>query len=288
MRVLANSLCGLAGLLLAGPVLAVQIITLEDECHGKQLLLMGEIEPGDSERFAGALARLVLSPDLPEVQDPERLWTVKLDSPGGDLGEAMKIGRLLRKGLATTEVSYRYARRADRIYDFEPAADRICLQGEGRLSGCFPDIVKAQCAGACLLVWVGGADRYAHEGNLGTHGLPPSGAQADEVAAYLAEMGLGAESVSGLRGPQSEGEHWLSWSERTAIDGRAPALQAPLASCPAPLTQQESLDSVMHADPAVRDGLMDRAEAWRDCKLAIIASARDALRPELQARAGPP
>jgi len=281
--------CLLAGLLTAVPAFAAQLIVLEDECRGKQLLLKGSIERGDADRFADALARLVLSPDLPAVQDPETLWTVKLDSPGGDPAEAMAIGRLLRKGLATTEVSYRYAKRADGIYDFQPADDTICLQGDGRLSGCFADIVKAECAGACLLTWLGGADRYAHEGNLGTHGLPVSGADAVAVERYLVEMGVDADTAAALRGPQSDGEHWLSWPQRSAIAGRAQVLQEPLAACPERLSQQESLDSVMHEDPAVRDRLMDRAEAHRACRLAILAQAQHALRPELQARgvAGP-
>jgi hypothetical protein len=278
--------CLLALLLGSQPAVAARLIVLEDECRGKQLLLSGPIEPGDADRFADALARLVLSAELPEVQDAELLWTVKLDSAGGDLVEAMRIGRLLRRGLAATEVSYRFAKRADGVYDFERAQDTICLEGQGRLSGCFSDIVKAECAGACLLAWLGGADRYAHEGNLGTHGLPAPGEGTAEVAAYLAEMGLDAEASERLLGPQSDGEHWLSWSERSALAGRAAELQVPLASCPAALNQQESLDSVMDPDPAVRDRLMDRAEAHRACRLAILARAQDALRPELQVRLG--
>jgi len=275
------------GVLFAGPALAAQLIVLEEECRGKQLLLKGVIEPGDADRFAAALARLVLSPDLPEVQDPELLWTVKLDSPGGDLQEAMRIGRLLRQALAVTEVSYRFAKRPDGIYDFERADQNICLSGEGRLSGCFADIVKAECAGACLLAWLGGATRYAHEGNLGIHGLPAADAASAEVQAYLAELELGTDALALVVGPQSDGEHWLEWRERSLLAGRAPALETQLAACPAPLSQQESLDSVMHADPALRDRLMDRAEAHRACRLEILARAQNALRPQLQARVGP-
>jgi len=273
----------MVGLGLAGPALAAQFIVLEDECRGKQLLVTGPIEEGDADRFANQLAALVLDPELPAVQDPEMLWTVKLDSPGGDVGEAMQIGRLLRKGLATTEVSYRYAKRADGVYDFQPADDTICLEGDGRLAGCFADIVKAECAGACLLAWLGGADRYAHEGMLGAHGLPDSG--DEQVRAYLVEMGLSAGASAALLGPQSAAEHWLSWPERSALAGRAAALQAPLESCPERLSQQESLDSVMDPDPAVRDRLMDRAEAHRACRLAILAKAQDAVRSDLQAHA---
>ena len=259
---------------------AGRLVVLEDECRGKQLLFMGPIEPGDANRFADALARLVLSPDLPVVQDNELLWTVKFDSPGGDVGEAMAIGRLLRQGLAATEVSYRFAKRPDGIYDFERSANAICPGGEGRLAGCFPDIVKAECAGACLLAWLGGAQRYAHEGAIGTHGAPDT----PEVADYLRELELEPAALAAMRAPVDSGEHWLAWRERSALAGRAPALAEPLAACPAALTQQESLDSVMHEDLALRDRLMDRAEAHRACRLAILARAQAALRPLLAAR----
>jgi hypothetical protein len=273
-------------LLCAQSAFAARFVVLEDECRGKQLLLSGPIEQGDADRFARALAQLVSSPDLPVVQDAELLWTVKLDSPGGDLAEGMAIGRLLRRALAATEVSYRFAKRADGVYDFERADETICLDGEGRLSGCFSDIVKAECAGACLLAWLGGADRYAHEGHLGVHGLPAPGEGDSAVTAYLAEMAPAGAAQDLLVGPRSDGERWLSWPERSMLAGRAPALQEPLAACPPHLTQQESLDSVMHADPAVRDRLMDRAAAHRACRLAILANAQDAVRAELQARFG--
>jgi len=71
----------------------------------------------------------------PAVQDPDVLWTVELDSPGGDLAEAMRIGRFLRDALATTEVTYRYARRPDGVLDFARGGDLVCLEGEGRLTG---------------------------------------------------------------------------------------------------------------------------------------------------------
>jgi hypothetical protein len=137
-----------------------------------------------------------------------------------------------------------------------------------------------------VLAWLGGATRYAHEGNLGVHGLPAAGAASAEVRAYLAELELGPDALALVVGPQSDGEHWLEWRERSLLAGRAPALETLLAACPAPLSQQESLDSVMHADPAVRDRLMDRAEAHRACRLEILARAQNALRPQLQARLG--
>jgi hypothetical protein len=270
----------LLALLAASPALAGRLVVLEDECRGKQLLFVGPIEAGDGDRFAQALATLILSPDLPPVQDNELLWTVKFDSPGGDVKEAMAIGRLLRRGLAATEVSYRFARRDDGIYDFERSGDTLCPGGSGRLAGCFPDIVKAECAGACLLAWLGGAHRFAHEGRIGVHDLDLT----PEVREYLREMQVADAVVDRLAVPQASGSHWLEWRERSALAGVAPALAEPLAACPAALNQQESLDSVMHADLDVREALMDRAYRHRQCRLRILARAQQALQPEFEAR----
>jgi hypothetical protein len=268
-------------LLLARLAFAVEFVTLEDQCNGRQLMVTGTIEPGDAARVEAALARLVLSADLPDVQDAERLWTVRLDSPGGDLYEGMRIGRLLRAAYATTEVSYRFARRSDGVYDFARGTEELCVEGVGRLAGCKPDVVKAGCAGACLLAWLGGADRYAHEGDLGTHGLPESGPAAAAVAQYLTEMGVDADGLSLLHAPGAD-VRWLPWAERTRLDGRAPALRDALAACPPPLDQQESFDSVMHPDAAVRDPLMHRAAKHRACRLAVIERARASLFAELR------
>lgn len=277
MRCLA--LC-LFALLAASPAFAGRVVVLEDECRGKQLLFTGPIEAGDGDRFAQALASLILSPDLPLVQDNELLWTVKFDSPGGDVNEAMAIGRLLRRGLAATEVSYRFAQRSDGVYDFERSGDTLCPGGSGRLAGCFPDIVKAECAGACLLAWLGGAHRFAHEGRIGLHDLD----MTPQVRDYLREMQVADAVVDGLLVPQASGPHWLEWRERSALAGIAPALATPLAACPPALNQQESLDSVMHADLDVREALMNRAYQHRQCRLAILARAQEALRPEFEAR----
>jgi hypothetical protein len=273
------ALCGLFG---ASSAMALNIIVLEDECRGRQLLLQGTVEPGDAQRVAAALGRLITSADLPNVQDPETLWTVKLDIPGGDLTEAMRIGRWLRAAYATTETSYRYARRADGIYDFEPAEGTICLDGSGALDGCFADVVKAECAGACLLIWLAGTERYAHEGQLGVHGLAGDPEMQASVTAYLAELGVEASRYAGWFGSDATPK-WLPWPERNALGGRTAVLETALAACPARLRADESLDSVMHIDAEVRAALMERAEGHRACRLVVVERARAAVETRLRA-----
>lgn len=269
----------LGSLFAAWPASAAQFITVEDECRGRQLLIQGAIEPGDFRRLRRQLADLVHG-DLPSVQDPDKLWTVLLDSPGGDLDEAMRMGRLLRQALATTEVSYRFARRPDGVYDFARSSESVCLGGEGRLAGCEPDIIEAECTGACLLLWLGGADRIANEGRLGLHGLSGSGSAA-AVTGYLQDMGQPPERATALV-TEAPGDGWLDWPQRHALGGRAEPLQALLAGCPAPLDSEESYLSIIAPSAAERDRLMDRAEAHRVCRRARLAASRAALVAELQ------
>jgi hypothetical protein len=248
------------------------LITLEDECRGRQLLIQGPIEQGDFERVRARLTALVSDETLPEVQDPETLWTVRLDSPGGDVAEAMRIGRLLRDALAITDVSYRFARREDGVYDFQRAADSVCLDGDHRLDGCAPDVVKAECAGACLLIWLAGADRFAQEGQLVLEALP--GVPAAAVSEYLREMDVAEGWLGRLVDPPRGNPIRLSWPERRALSGRARSLNALLAHCPAPLDAEEAFESVTAASPVVRDALMDRAEAHRRCRIERVEQAR--------------
>lgn len=276
----------LAVLLSAPPALvrAAQFLPLEDQCNGRQLMIKGPIERGDYDRFVARLARMVTGGDLPDVQNPDVLWTVKLDSTGGDLDEAMRIGRLLRRAFATTEASYRYARRPDGVYDFERTGQLVCLNGHGLMSGCTEDIVEAQCTGACLLVWLGGAVRHANEGQLGLHGLP--GGESEAVRAYLRELGVPADWVGRIVADRPQGDGWLTWPERHALGGSAGELTTLIADCPEALTRDESYHSVVGPDEAERDRLMARAEARRSCRRRHLAAARTSVVDWLASRNG--
>jgi hypothetical protein len=289
-RIVRRAVAALMAVMLSTAALGAELITVEDECRGQQLLIKGAIEPGDFDRLVARLRQLAIGADLPDVQDPETLWTVKLDSPGGDIAEAMRIGRLLRRALATTETSYRFARRDDGVLDFERTEGSICLDGEGRLDGCFEDVVKAQCAGACLLVWLAGANRYAHEGGLGMHGL--GGSDPAALQGYLYEMDVPAEWVARIEAAQAaelaaaepDAAQWLSWPERKQLSGHAATLGVMLANCPAPLTFDEAFESVTAESERVRDELMDRAEAHRRCRLDRVAAARAPVLEALRLR----
>ncbi|MEQ8857995.1 MAG: hypothetical protein RIC56_05060 [Pseudomonadales bacterium] len=277
--------------LLSGSARGADFIAVEDECNGRKLLIQGPIEPGDDDRFGDVLAAHIAGGELPAVQDPDVLWTVELDSPGGDPAAAMAIGRLLRTALATTKVAYRYARRGDGVWDFARGADLVCLDGRDRLSGCHQDLVEAECTGACLLIWLGGATRHANEGRLGVHGL---GGDATAVTAYLQDMGVADSSLPGLAGGSDDatddatgdatGDGWLDWPQRHELGGRAPLLDELIAGCPAALTREESYRSITAPSAAERDALMDRADAHRACRRQRLADARAGLVTQLAGR----
>ena len=73
---------------------------LANESHYISLSLIGKIEPGDSEKIERRIH---------EIEQPKairlRVGMLKLSSPGGDLAEAMRIGRLLRSRQISTFVT---------------------------------------------------------------------------------------------------------------------------------------------------------------------------------------
>lgn len=94
--------------------------------------LRGEIANGDLAKIEDAIKKLggfpVVSND--DIVQLGREVRFEIDSPGGDLVEAMKIGRFLRRSLLTIEI-----------------------QGE--------------CSSACFIVWIGAVDRGATFGSTG-------------------------------------------------------------------------------------------------------------------------
>jgi hypothetical protein len=263
----------LAVILSSGGAAAAEFIVVEDECRGRQMLIQGVIESGDYDRFLQQMQRLVAGDPLPDVQDPDVLWTVKLDSPGGDLDEAMRMGRFLRSALAITEVGYRYARRLDGVYDYARSGDLLCLEGEGRLAGCAGSLVEAECTGACLLIWLGGVERYALEGKLGQHGLAGSDAK---IRDYLEDMQVVRPWMDRLGREVDAAAPWLTFAERGELGGGSRDLDGALSQCPAPPTADESFRSVAGASAAERDRLMDQAAAHRQCRHQAIARIRAA------------
>lgn len=151
--------------------------------------LFGEITPGDTERLKTLVAR----------NHPWPLH-VELDSPGGDVYEAMRLGRFLRQNRATARVTFfRFGRHATK----EPHT----------------------CASACVLALAGASERFVVGGRVLVHRpsleIAPVGnlieaawrQMSKDVRAYLLDMNV-PEALSDLmmRTPPEQA-HALTYDE---------------------------------------------------------------------------
>jgi hypothetical protein len=145
--------------------------------------LRGEISKGDYDKVA-----MFLKAHHPFVLN------FSLASPGGDVGEALKIGRLFRRYLiATIAPGNEHFEATGMVHDDVPF-----------LSSGSRDLCRGQdciCASACALIWMGGVFR---SGTVGLHrprivdpmyrALMPADASTaynrllGEVGAYLTDM----------------------------------------------------------------------------------------------------
>jgi hypothetical protein len=99
------------------------------------ILLKGEINPGDYEKVRSLIN--------------EGATKIDLISRGGDLVEAMKIGRLLHLHLIKTQAP-------TLVRDVSGRRKFVFLHGHG--SSCGPQS-NCVCASACFFVWAGGIER---------------------------------------------------------------------------------------------------------------------------------
>jgi hypothetical protein len=145
------------------------------------ITLKGEIVKGDYKKVESSIR--------------SDTWSIVLESPGGDVDEALKIGHLLRKHLF-----YTYANN-----------DEFCHN-----SDCKP------CASACALIWFGGVIR---KGQVGLHrpyftdpafkGLSPTDASTkynrmlDDIEAYLSEMEAPRSIIESMKDTRSGDIHWM-------------------------------------------------------------------------------
>jgi hypothetical protein len=126
--------------------------------------------------------------------------TVVMSSPGGDLGQAIIMGEIIRShGLAT-------------------AVGIVDASGLVRPS---------YCASACVFVYAGGTNRLGVEGSkLGVHRFVTSGTGGDPVAetqrttgmvlSYLTRMGVASSFVEAMS--ETRDVRWLGTKEATAMN----------------------------------------------------------------------
>lgn len=249
-------------LVVAALVAPARGATLSTACTGAscEIFLSGVIEPGDAAR----LARILRDPP-----NPHTLWEgVHLDSPGGDVEEALRLTALVREAML-------YTQNADDLLHQAPSSS-------GYIHG-------YTCASACFLVLVSGANRYMRiddaGGRIGFHrpfldpdvdrGLSPSvldarlAALITRLRAFLIAQGVSAQLVDAMiERPKTE-MYWLSRSDVLREIGLAPSWYDKLlrTRCPAPPAASAS----------------DQAEAFGRALLRQSACVRE-MRAQAQAR----
>jgi hypothetical protein len=189
-----------------------------DTC--RKVLIKGRIEPGDAAKFAQLVRNS--RPFLHEVA----LW-----SPGGSVDEAIKIGRLIRKGLMVTSAPSNTSAKAIYLDPVSGLPEK--RSGWGSLHdvrGC--EGTDCNCASACFLIWAAGVERSGSV--LGVHRptiastafstLPPARAAVSyrhllsEIGKYLDEMEVARRLIEIMTDTSSHEVRWLADDEASALE----------------------------------------------------------------------
>jgi hypothetical protein len=234
-------------------------------------LLSGKIEEGDYERLR-AFYR----------QNHPFISAFTLVSPGGNVAEAIKIGRLFRKYLITAFAPVRITS--------PNGSDRFTL---GRDPEC--DHGQCICASACALIWFGAVD---HWGTIGLHRPhtddpsfkaldPPAAAEAyrlmlDSVRQYLDEMEAPKPMIEAMVATGSADIKWVTVGSGL---NRPPSLaEWEDARCGTFSLDENNLllrfnkqADLNLKERKQRDTLRDKETKWRYCQIELLSSARDKL-----------
>ena len=176
-------------------------------------LLSGQISKGDYEKVV-----TLLRASVAKATGTQFLTEFVLNSPGGDVDEALKIGRLFRKYLITTTAPLHATAASPSQMPYlilrsmiSPGNIELCRGRE-----------DCECASACALIWFGGVDRG---GTVGMHrprindpmfkGLSPVDASntyrqvLGRIAAYLGEMEVPKPIIETMVATSSDDIRWV-------------------------------------------------------------------------------
>ena len=166
-------------------------------------IIRGEIVEGDYDKFVTFYS-----------QSHPHLGTMHLQSPGGDVIEAIKIGRLLRKYFITAFAPFHDSLHSGEL-NFSLSGAGTSCNGEGCV-----------CASSCALIWFGAPKRI---GAVGLHrpviassrfkDLPPGEAEQAYKPAlalmtqYLEEMEVPKALIEAMVATSSSNIHWVAGME---------------------------------------------------------------------------
>lgn len=199
-------LSGLIFILYENLIQAAQIDVYSTEEYAN-IRLVGKIEKGDAEKFKIVVEYL--------RQEKITVNMLMLASIGGDVIEAMQIGRIVRKSYIPTHAPMNLD------------ANSIC---NGYPEGLEDE--DCDCASACFLIWVAGIYRMGDV--LGIHrplfldeyleGLPASEAQKEyilmynRVRSYLKSMDVPEHVIDKMFNTRSDEITYLDWNTAKSME----------------------------------------------------------------------
>jgi hypothetical protein len=237
-------------------------------------VILGPIENGDYEKVL-ALYRL----------NHPFLWGFELDSPGGNVAEAIKIGRFFRKYLISASAPIRIR--------FPEGGETFITLGDEKECDGLNDCI---CASACALIWFGAVER---NGTVGLHrprttdpyfrALDPSdGATTyrkvlDSIQAYLDEMEVPKPMIELTVATGSANIRWVTDNDDL---NRPPSLaEWEDATCGSFSTNDKKLLDALNAkksgltrqEQSRRDQLRKKQDERSLCQIELLSSHRDKL-----------
>jgi len=197
--------------------------------EGKEVIFLdGEIEPGDAQSLRNVIKR---------ANDANRLVSaIRLNSPGGNLGEGARLADMIRYGHIPTVV---------------PAG--------------------AQCASACFLVFAAGPEKYAsYSANVGVHGASDQSGREEgnatiSMARAAKELGVPETIIGKMVITPPDQIVWLSpvdlRSMGTTLTGKPSQVPPPQTMPQRPFQLNPTTSASAGEDNPTWEGLVDKAFA---------------------------
>jgi hypothetical protein len=239
-------------------------------------LIRGVIVRGDYEKVLGFY-----------TSNHPSLFGFFLFSSGGDVEDAIKIGRLLRKYLIIADAPRRGPDGRFALNALDASGSTLC-----RGSKCI-------CASACALIWFGAVNRI---GTVGLHrprindpafkALAPSEASAvyrrmlDSISRYLDEMEVPKPLIDSM---VATGSAEIEWVDSNRAFKHPPSFAEWVDASCGPFTYQESdtmseitskkRSSRSQQEEILLESLRDKWDKKFDCEMHLIDTQRRRLSP---------
>jgi len=141
----------------SGTLFAAEFTIEKDEFHQSNIIINGEIKKGDLEKFRSTILSLISA----EFINGE--ITVDINSPGGDVLEAIKLGRLMRSLLISIKVHGNIFRTNEGQWAYELIGKTTSDNRSGYIRLAKGDPIKSEhikrCHSACVLILAGAIKR---------------------------------------------------------------------------------------------------------------------------------